>query len=238
MKARAGEYSLQEWRRRQRPSLVNKQHGVHSFDSFVRRNGPPPHIEGPRWWPSRWAILRSPNVFVHLHCVHIDGQAAIATFDLPCSGHHGILDVGYFLSYDGMGAVKVKIEATPEELARRRQEPNFGLHHPLATQRGAAAHGGLDIPNDPSQGKERGRDEEDSDMSFVTIVDSLWGTRASVMGYQAMSIPRGIRGGDIRVTFEILSAAKEMEYDVGLDDNGERLDRGDRKFKLVNMQCC
>ncbi|CAN0090206.1 unnamed protein product [Sphacelaria rigidula] len=142
-----------------------------------------------------------------------------------------------------MGAVKVVIEATPDELARRQQEPNFGLHHPSVTHRGAGVKGGLDIPNDGlksagSQGKKRGRDEENNDMLLVTIVDALWRTRASVMGYQAMPIPRGIRGGDIRVTFEILSEAKELEYDVDINESGERRDRGDRKFKLVNMQCC
>lgn len=36
-------------------------------------------------------------------------QQAVATFDLPCTGQRPVLDIGYLLSYEGMGAMKVTV---------------------------------------------------------------------------------------------------------------------------------
>lgn len=114
-------------------------------------------------------------------------EKAIASFDLPCAGDRGVLDIGYLLSYGGMGAVKVAVE-------------------------------GLDKP---------------------VVIDGLWGTIVSVQGYEIISIPTGL--DTVRVTFEVLSVESEAPYAAYLFNataGSEDRARGDRKFKLVSMQCC
>lgn len=117
--------------------------------------------------------------------------SAVASFDLPCAGEKRMLDIGYLLSYRGMGAVKVVVDG-------------YG-----------------------SGPQERS-----------TVIDGLWTTMASVQGYHVVSIPEGRSA--TRVTFEVLSEQTEVAYasflsKAGNDDGSVRVDR---KFKLVNMQCC
>ncbi|CAN0249051.1 unnamed protein product [Ectocarpus sp. 12 AP-2014] len=40
-------------------------------------------------------------------------NTAIATFDIPCSGERQVLDVEYLVSYEGMGAARVIVDARP-----------------------------------------------------------------------------------------------------------------------------
>lgn len=135
-----------------------------------------------------------------------------------------------------MGAVKLVIAAVPQELPLRQQEPTLGVQDHSVARQGAGEDEDRDTPNDglnPS-----GLQSEDETMSSVTIVDGLWGTKASMLAYDTILLPPGVRNGDIRVTFEILSEVKEKEYDANFKAVVKEKDRGDRKFKLVNMQCC
>lgn len=73
----------------------------------------------------------------------------------------------------------------------------------------------------------------------IAVIDGLWGTRASVPGYQAVSIPDGtIRNGMVRVIIEILSEEGEAEHASELNPSGKGRSRLTRKFDLFTVQCC
>lgn len=144
----------------------------------------------------------------------------MATFDLPCSRNRGILDLGYLVSYDGMGAVKVVLEGSPEALdvdVRREDDLNGA---------GEELNVGLDIA------------QHEEGVSPDAVIDAMWGTIVSIVTYRTMAIPEGIKNDIIRVTFEILSEEGEIEHDTEMNPSGKGRNRADRKFKLVSMQCC
>ncbi|CAM9527033.1 unnamed protein product [Ectocarpus sp. 4 AP-2014] len=130
---------------------------------------------------------------------------AVATFDFVCDGGEGLLDMEYLVSYVGMGAVMVEIEAGPTA-------------------------GDL-------------QDEGISNTSTV-IVDGLWDSHASVSSFETIPIPDAGGGGNVRVSLRILSAEEERSssssrlFDFKGDEDREKEVRGDRKFKLISLQCC
>lgn len=77
--------------------------------------------------------------------------------------------------------------------------------------------------------------------SMSVVMDGLWTTPASLYANKVLHLPD--ETGPIRVTFELLSPQKEASYSslhanaVAVLDGAESL-RGDRKFKVVRMQCC
>ncbi|CAM9485932.1 unnamed protein product [Ectocarpus sp. 12 AP-2014] len=128
---------------------------------------------------------------------------AVATFLLPCSGERRVLDVEYLVSYEGMGAARVVVDARPEA--------------------GEASATG-------------------NNSTSAVIVDGLWGSHASVSLFETIPLPdtgSTTSEGMIRVTFKILSAQEEISYASSrrLYKSGRHL-RGDRKFKLISLQCC
>lgn len=140
-----------------------------------------------------------------------------ATFDLDCSsGTKGIIEIGYLKSYISMGAARVTVTSSPE--ASQTTAAVNSIKHP------------------------------DSDEVYVAsaVMDGAWATAASVPELQIINIPKigggddDIRGGfgKVRVTFEALTADREGLYAGDLCDDCENIDRGDRKFKINNIQCC
>ncbi|CAM9420751.1 unnamed protein product [Ectocarpus sp. 13 AM-2016] len=80
----------------------------------------------------------------------------------------------------------------------------------------------------------------------VVVVDGLWGSHVSIPAFESIDIPdKGTSAPDsmVRVTLEILSAEGERLYTpylfagVGNDEEQTSV-RGDRKFKLLSLQCC
>lgn len=127
---------------------------------------------------------------------------AVATFLLPCSGERRVLDVEYLVSYEGMGAARVVVDARPEA----------------------------------GEGSAKGNS------TSAVIVDGLWGSHASVSLFETIPIPdtgSTTSEGTVRVTVKILSAQEEISYGSSrrLHKSGRHL-RGDRKFKLLSLQCC
>lgn len=69
----------------------------------------------------------------------------------------------------------------------------------------------------------------------TVIMDGLWGSMSSLKGYHAFALPEGL--DTIRVTFVMLSEQTEKSYESFLY-NTTKIVRADRKFKLLDMQCC
>ncbi|CAM9457063.1 unnamed protein product, partial [Ectocarpus sp. 8 AP-2014] len=78
------------------------------------------------------------------------------------------------------------------------------------------------------------------------VVDGLWGSHVSIPAFETIDIPdKGTRAPEsmVRVTLEILSAEGERLYSpylfAGVGNDVEQTSvRGDRKFKLLSLQCC
>ena len=137
---------------------------------------------------------------------------ATVSFELPCGGPRRVLDIGYLLSYIGMGAAKVVVS---------RLDPN----------------GGSDKDSKEVDGVVSGEDDSSDDV--VVVIDGLWDSRASVQGNEVIPLPDGF--DSIRVTFEVLSADTETLYARFLSDSNTRESgniRRNRKFKVARMQCC
>lgn len=76
-----------------------------------------------------------------------------------------------------------------------------------------------------------------SDSKAWIIIDALWETSASITNNRVISIRGGFE--TVRVSFEVLSAAREAEFGSMVKNAFEEgLDRLDRKFKIVSIQCC
>lgn len=70
------------------------------------------------------------------------------------------------------------------------------------------------------------------------VIDGLWESRASVPWFRTVPIPGDSKS--VLVTLSIMSAENEEDKKPSLsnsDMNKPSL-RGDRKFKLISMQCC
>lgn len=131
-------------------------------------------------------------------------STAMATFDILCTGERRVLDVEYLVSYEGMGAARVVVDA----------------------RTGA---------EDSNEGGAKSSKSE-------VIVDGLWGSQASCSWYETLPIPdtgNTASEATVRVTFEILSALEEAKY-AGSSHlfEAEGNVRGDRKFRLLSLQCC
>lgn len=65
------------------------------------------------------------------------------------------------------------------------------------------------------------------------VIESMWGARASEEIHRIISIPQHLE--TTRISFEVLSAEMEEEYSLRAEIAELRRDR---KFKLMNIQCC
>ena len=84
-----------------------------------------------------------------------------------------------------------------------------------------------------------GKSDKESDGDTVVVIDGLWKSRASVLDYAVIPTPIGFDA--IRVTFEALTANTEASQSSALSDVDESESgdvRMDRKFIVVQMQCC
>ncbi|CAB1102602.1 unnamed protein product [Ectocarpus sp. CCAP 1310/34] len=87
------------------------------------------------------------------------------------------------------------------------------------------------------------QDEGNSSTSTV-IVDGLWDSHASVPSFETIPIPDAGGGRHVRVSIRIMSAEGERSssssrlFDFKGDLDREKEVRGDRKFKLISLQCC
>lgn len=153
----------------------------------------------------------------------------MASFDLPCSGKRGILDIGYVVSYNGFGAVKVVIQGSQEALDTDKRDDDHSTAEAASNMDFEIVKGGF------PDGAQR---IENDGLTSVAVIDGLWGTFASIVTYQPMVIPEEIRDENIRVTFEILSEEGEIKHESEMNPSGKDRNREDRKFKLVSIQCC
>ncbi|CAM9468653.1 unnamed protein product [Ectocarpus fasciculatus] len=87
---------------------------------------------------------------------------------------------------------------------------------------------------------------ETTSSTSVVVVDGLWGSHVSIPAFETIDISdKGTSAPDsmVRVTLEILSTEGENLYTpylfAGVGNDEEQTDvRGDRKFKLLSLQCC
>lgn len=82
-------------------------------------------------------------------------------------------------------------------------------------------------------------DTDEPSPGASVIIDGLWGSPHSIPWFSTAPVPLGSKW--MQVTITILSAEEEKVNGSLLWDNGNDEGtgaRGDRKFKLLSMQCC
>lgn len=155
------------------------------LSEYVGKN-PPSELE----FVQGWQFLQTAHGPGFFGYGNFAATPAIAKFRLSCPG--GSLDLEYLMSYEGMGAVLVVVEA-------------------------------LDV---------------EPPVNTTVTIDGLWETRASLPWFQTIALPED--STSIEVTIQVLSEKDATVQRSALSDYrvGQRNNRGDRKFRLLGLQCC